>query len=472
MTTEIEYALMAGASYISTRDPINQFPIPQGWTDYFHVPNNPDYPMFTADSGFEAISFTRGTDIVISFAGTYMPDLTGDWVADAALAESWSSAQLTQAAEYYLQVKAANPNATITLTGHSLGGGLAALIGVFFGVETHTFDQAPFAESALPDSATDLFDTNVAVDLLDYLMAQYNNDGSRKYNAESLSRLSDFIQQREDNGGILIPNANLVKNTFVQGEFLSEYFTAYNTIGTNTNSLLNNESENITMGSNLHSQALLTAFLQSEASDNNNGQALNDVTFKLPDLLKMIFDKNLYAHDTDTNKENFLERLVKHEAGAQATGTQAAITADQMVTRFTTDLWKIAQDGGVTLTNANITKTLTAFAMQMYYENPEAFGVNKQLFTDLNVTGGIRFDRTDVAATLGGAKGWNLYFQDYLNELTPEEHQAALMLVPSAVDWFVQAGGGAMNATADENNSFMLGGSGGDVFNTYLRIAV
>jgi len=28
---QIEYALMTGASYISNRDPKNQFPIPEGW---------------------------------------------------------------------------------------------------------------------------------------------------------------------------------------------------------------------------------------------------------------------------------------------------------------------------------------------------------------------------------------------------------------------------------------------------------
>lgn len=31
MTTAIQYALMAGAAYISNRDPMNRFPIPQGW---------------------------------------------------------------------------------------------------------------------------------------------------------------------------------------------------------------------------------------------------------------------------------------------------------------------------------------------------------------------------------------------------------------------------------------------------------
>lgn len=128
MTTTIEYALLAGASYISTRPDINQFPIPQGW----EAVANP--PHFKDDkTGFEAVAFQRGTEIVISYAGTYDKDYTGDYLADAGLGAGTGSAQLLQAADYYLQVKAASPNAHITLTGHSLGGGLAALIGVFFG---------------------------------------------------------------------------------------------------------------------------------------------------------------------------------------------------------------------------------------------------------------------------------------------------------------------------------------------------
>lgn len=161
MTTVIEYSLMAGASYISTRPDPNKFPIPQGWV----IVTNP--PYFRDDAtGFEAAAFQNGTSIVISFAGTYdnplNPLTNPDLQADIGLATGFGSAQLVQAAEYYLQVKAANPDATITLTGHSLGGGLAALIGVFFGVPATTFDQAPFAKSAeldslLPDVAQNLY---------------------------------------------------------------------------------------------------------------------------------------------------------------------------------------------------------------------------------------------------------------------------------------------------------------------------
>ena len=55
-----------------------------------------------------------------------------------------------------------------------------------------------------------------------------------------------------------------------------------------------------------------------------------------------------------------------------------------MLDRFTLDLQKVAQDGGFTLTNAHITRTLVAFAMQMYYENPEAAVAGKQLFSDVS----------------------------------------------------------------------------------------
>lgn len=132
MTTqfEIDRALMAGAAYFSTRQEINRIPIPQGWTERTEFRVNGD------SSGFEAISFQRGNEIVISYAGTnpndgIFPFPGPDNQANIGLANGVGSVQLQQAAQYYLQVQEANPNATISFTGHSLGGGLAALMGVF-----------------------------------------------------------------------------------------------------------------------------------------------------------------------------------------------------------------------------------------------------------------------------------------------------------------------------------------------------
>jgi len=135
---DIDYALMAGAAYISNRDDVNKFPVPVGWTAFMPIDDN-------EGSGFEAVSFIKGTQIIISFAGT--SDIK-DKIADIDLATGNAHLQLLQATEYYMAVKAANPDAEITFTGHSLGGGLAALMGVFFDKLAVTFDQAPFAGAA------------------------------------------------------------------------------------------------------------------------------------------------------------------------------------------------------------------------------------------------------------------------------------------------------------------------------------
>jgi len=131
MVTDIEYVQMAGAAYVSNRSVVNRFPIPTGWT-----PFKPE----TGVGNFEAVSFKRGNEIVISFAGT---NNNPDWIANGGLATGLGSEQLYQAAEYYLQIKALYPDAGISFTGHSLGGGLAALMGVFFDKKAVTFDQAP-----------------------------------------------------------------------------------------------------------------------------------------------------------------------------------------------------------------------------------------------------------------------------------------------------------------------------------------
>jgi hypothetical protein len=188
----------------------------------------------------------------------------------------------------------------------------------------------------------------------------------------------------------------------VQGEVLSSApVTLYDRIGTQTDIA---NSANGVSGTDLHSQALLSAFLQSDqtaASGSNPQQTLSKVTYKLTDLLGMIFDGTLFAHPTnDPNNENLLERLVRHEAGNAPLANGGTVTPDAMLTRFTTDLWKIAQEGGLTLTDANLAKTLTAFAMQMYYENPNATSADKELFSD--GSGGIRFNREDEAIRAWG----------------------------------------------------------------------
>ena len=489
MTTLIDYALMAGASYISNRAEINRFPAPDVWLE------NIDGRTSGNPSGFEATYFVGvNNEIVISYAGTDFSQPGSDFrYGNIPLAMGIVSDQLVEAAKYYLKIRKDNPTATITLTGHSLGGGIAALISVFFGETAFTFDQAPFAETA-KFGATILRDSLL----------------SKGYTIDDLGGLNHYIQLQQANVTMFtpIPNEGLVTNINTQGEIVS--LGSFIRIGTDTS--VPNSHAGVS-AVDLHSQGLLTAFLQSQQNvpydANNQSKSLNQVTFKLPDLLKMIFDPKLFAYPVDTNNTNnpnLLELIVKHQAGVQpdaSTGT-AAIPADAMVERFTADLWKLAQNNGLTMNdwgltggNNNVSRALIAFAMQKYYEETQtSTSYKKELFTDISTEGGsngIRFAMTDVSTRLeteyaNRDKGMELnqkvdgkftlkgyqYFQQYLQQVapdlgagakqfTPAEQELIQLMLPQLRDWYIQAGASGMIATDTLNRgAFMLGGNAQD----------
>jgi hypothetical protein len=153
MPNIFEYALMAGDVYDGVRSDLNDIPIPQGWERLRYVADDTTLatPPFetSTETGFSAGVFKNSAtgEIVISFTGT---NETIDWRANIALGLGGVlTRQLSQAIELVLDVKAANLGASITFTGHSLGGGLASLMGVFFNRSATVFASAPFAIAAL-----------------------------------------------------------------------------------------------------------------------------------------------------------------------------------------------------------------------------------------------------------------------------------------------------------------------------------
>ena len=108
--------------------------IPEGFT---RVPVDP-----VTDNGFYASAFLnrRTGQLVIAFRGSN--DLS-DWIANSTFVSGVLPSQFSQAFDFISKVKDAVgniPDANIVLTGHSLGGGLAALASVATGIEAVTFD--------------------------------------------------------------------------------------------------------------------------------------------------------------------------------------------------------------------------------------------------------------------------------------------------------------------------------------------
>ncbi len=106
---------------------------------------------------------------------------------------------------------------------------------------------------------------------------------------------------------------------------------------------------------------------------------------------------------------------------------------------------------------------LSVFAMQFYYtDTANATNPDKHLFDSTGVSGGLHFDRNDVAATLAEAKGYTRYFVNYLATLPPTERLFITQQLPDLRDWYIQAGSDAMIATAGTQRAFLLGGTGDD----------
>ena len=436
MAADFEYALMAGRSYQSTRKDVNWFPVPNEWREIAGAHR-------VKSSGFEATAFKKlsstTNEIVISFAGTGPGFVltSKDWWTNFELTKGECVQQLRDAAAYYMDIKKKNANATITFTGHSLGGGIAAILGVLFDVQATTFDQAPFSRSCCD---------SVRNDLKSYLLSLRGEDNELLYDESDLQALSSFtnLEGREGN----------VQNIVVDDEILSTFLVDIlpgRRIG--VPEILNHGCIGAS-ASDLHAQSLMTLFLM-------NGK-LRDVTMDLNDLVSMMNDEDLFYNDPeelgDNAKENFAERLIKYEV--------AADPEQGMLTRFTNDLYKICTQGGLTMATEAMQKALTAFAMQKYYtEQPDS---TSELFNNEGITEGcgLHFKMSDVAASLtgdDGAKGYNLYFDNYLNTWKPEEKEQAKAVLEGTKDWYVQAGVPALKAKAGDQRAFMIGGGANDV---------
>ena len=156
MSNPQDYALLSADAYRDARSlPDNYAPIPLGWTElkqYAVSGSGETAPV--GGNGFSARVYKNASsgEIVISYAGTQFGGSSagqrGDWLdGNVPLGAGLNASQAVDSAELYQRVYSAE-GTNITFTGHSLGGGLAAMMAVYFNRPAKVFAPAPFRDSA------------------------------------------------------------------------------------------------------------------------------------------------------------------------------------------------------------------------------------------------------------------------------------------------------------------------------------
>lgn len=231
MPTTLEYMQFAIGVYSASSS--NRLDVPPGWSLLNWQPDKV--------TGFSAGVYKNDltNEIVISYTGTNEKVDKLSWSAGLGL----PAPQIFDAMSYYLAFRKEHPEATnITFTGHSLGGGLASLMAVYFDKQAAVFDEAPFQLAALSSSVLALLAPTMAA-------AGYFDENLALYIASD--------------GLLALTRESNVTQYYVEGEVLEQYRYSANTlVGADIPFSLGNSTAG---EDDRHSMALLTALEASNA---------------------------------------------------------------------------------------------------------------------------------------------------------------------------------------------------------------
>ena len=181
LADSIYWNIRKGGTKIDEQIQSNWTPVPTGW-ELIKQESGSGKGDWNFD-GFTARAYKNSTtgNIIIAYAGTEFENLAGDWFGNnLTLGGADNAEQANKAALFYHHIKHEHPNADISFTGHSLGGGLAGLMGILFDKEAVIFDHAPFKAAALADSP---------------LVAEYS-EADLKYDPSKTNLSFDEVKQK------------------------------------------------------------------------------------------------------------------------------------------------------------------------------------------------------------------------------------------------------------------------------------
>ena len=423
-------------------------------------------------SGFEASAFLYQGRIVIAFAGTNPDDHFGDMAANINLALGLrSNRQLMLAAEFYQRIKQTYGGDTVTFTGHSLGGGLASLMGVMFNKPAVTFDPAPFRLTATQSTAQALRNYLYAAQSAGAFPARgafaVDADLTTFTNTEQLLAIANptlyaAVALVLPQVGTFSYPTNLrgeagITSYALRGEFLSNSWLTLSATHMNDLRLKNSATPEFIeinpTGANLgtfdlHSMKLLIVAAQEPrlaALFNNNAR-----------LTEALFDKKLYARSNSSTETDFLGQLVLQEFGGNAPAAGSGYLA-----KFADDLTRLFAVTDGMAAQASVRRALTAATFEYYYFN--AAGAVTQLLT--SSSNGLHFNYADIAKPQIGLKSPRLLAAAMQPFLSTQEWAAVGLKLDTQDTWHIQSGTAGMTWTASAAAyDAAIGGAQADVF--------
>jgi Ca2+-binding RTX toxin-like protein len=390
-------------------------------------------------SGFSARAYQGpGNEIVISYAGTEFnlnDNITGGLVdfgnGNIPLAIGRYGEQAFQAALLYEQVQARfGSAANITFTGHSLGGGLAGLMAVWFDRPATVFAPAPFEASA--STMSEAFRrTKAKLDLAGFFDPKFENYLSLRDFSAREARVTSYSVADE----VL----HMLRIGFIWG---------------GQENLLYKTGAAAISATQRHSIDLHAAALLSPAFEN--------VADEMPEVLTALFDGQLYGAEPVSRRRDALVRLVRGQVGVYDPSTGAQIAAPtNLLDKFAADAGLLRGQNG-TASQASMRKALIAASIEYFFLKPAAEAT--QLFA--NSGNAIHFKLNDIApfsnettSTLKSPRQlanavWSL------DEANGNVAESAARL---ATAWHVQTGTDAMTWTdADGLDDAAIGGTQSD----------
>ncbi|MGD6356103.1 hemolysin-type calcium-binding protein [Xanthomonas citri pv. citri] len=509
MNRNVELALLAGASYESSRADINKILVPEGWVSLniagwpYGSQRRPETNVpgrvYWQDSttGFEAAAYVKGSEVVVSFAGTYFegelkPDMFDNNVP---LGGGKLTDQLRQAAEFVVRLKQ-NPamaGKSMVLTGHSLGGGLASAIGVMLDVQAVTFDPAPFRAAASMENAQALNAHLERQGLApDAKLASYTTSGQVPVPVGLALRLLGPAAAGAGTAAglpsvVMVPvtvarEAN-VRAIALKGEMLTgegvdvSVRDAMRIYGSGLD-LVENASDASAVA--LHSQALLTLMLESRDGSADQGFYLAAQRYK--PFLGLFSNADLLGiQRTDQPNATLAEHILRHQFGVSqgSPNSAQAVVADKMLDALGKDVGKLGVPNGGFV--QHFQEGVLASVLRHYYSatSPDATpdryegGALKPLLK--SEAGGVSFKVADVEASGGTYRSWGSFVQGILGEtqttIPQLDNRSYAALVRGNVplsERVAVATSGALNyqSVADDKRDLALGADGADVLNT------